>query len=86
MLFVCLGNVLVLFLPVYSILCPELDALEADMGMETKSDGVPSYLQPDRESDIDGELNLPSAPIGHAAVPAGRTNGQVYALIQFMHD
>ncbi|KAL6130246.1 PREDICTED: charged multivesicular body protein 5-like [Fragaria vesca subsp. vesca] len=54
----------------------ELDALEADMGMETKSDGVPSYLQPDRESDIDGELNLPSAPIGHAAVPAGRTNGQ----------
>ncbi|KAL6129607.1 hypothetical protein ACLB2K_072957 [Fragaria x ananassa] len=42
----------------------ELDALEADMGMETKSDGVPSYLQPDRESDIDGELNLPSAPIG----------------------
>ncbi|KAL6125493.1 hypothetical protein ACLB2K_073550 [Fragaria x ananassa] len=57
-------------------LMDELDALEADMGMEIKSDGVPSYLEPDQESDIDGELNLPSAPIGHAAVPAGRTNGQ----------
>ncbi|XP_050386130.1 vacuolar protein sorting-associated protein 60.1-like [Argentina anserina] len=54
----------------------ELDALEADMGMETESDGVPSYLQPDRESDLDGELNLPSAPIGHAGVPAGRSNGR----------
>ncbi|PRQ56089.1 putative Snf7 family protein [Rosa chinensis] len=54
----------------------ELDALEADMGMETESDGVPSYLQPDQESDLHGELNLPSAPIGHAAAPAGRSNGQ----------
>ncbi|KAJ6720086.1 CHARGED MULTIVESICULAR BODY PROTEIN 5-LIKE [Salix viminalis] len=42
----------------------ELDALEADMGMETESDGVPSYLQPDKESDLDAELNLPSAPNG----------------------
>jgi len=49
----------------------ELDALEADMGMETEGDGVPSYLQP--ETDLDAELNLPSAPSGHAA-PAGRVN------------
>ncbi|KAF9675026.1 hypothetical protein SADUNF_Sadunf10G0188800 [Salix dunnii] len=53
----------------------ELDALEADMGMETESDGVPSYLQPDKESDLDSELNLPSAPTGHGA-PAGRYNAQ----------
>lgn len=51
----------------------ELDALEADMGLETESDGVPSYLQPD----FDAELNLPSAPTGQSAVPAGRANTQV---------
>ncbi|XP_062091724.1 vacuolar protein sorting-associated protein 60.1-like [Humulus lupulus] len=51
----------------------ELDALEADMGMETEADGVPSYLQPDKESDLDAELNLPSAPMGYAAT-AGRSN------------
>lgn len=50
----------------------ELDALEADMGFETESDGVPSYLQPDKESDYDSELNLPAAPSGHAPIPAGR--------------
>ncbi|KAK6933584.1 Snf7 family [Dillenia turbinata] len=54
----------------------ELDALEADMGLETESDGVPSYLQPDKEPDLDAELNLPAAPSGHAAVPAGRSNTQ----------
>ncbi|KAI4370712.1 hypothetical protein MLD38_019032 [Melastoma candidum] len=48
----------------------ELDALEADMDMETET-GVPSYLQPDKEPD---ELNLPTAPAGHA--PAGRNNAQ----------
>ncbi|KAL2492311.1 Uncharacterized protein Adt_27939 [Abeliophyllum distichum] len=53
----------------------ELDAMEADMGMETEGDGVPSYLQPDKESDLDAELNLPSAPTGHS--PGGRTNGQL---------
>jgi charged multivesicular body protein 5 len=47
------------------------------MGMETEADGVPSYLQPDREHDLDSELSLPSAPIGQAAVPAGRSNAQV---------
>lgn len=36
------------------------------MGFETEGDGVPSYLQPDKESDLDSELNLPSAPSGHA--------------------
>lgn len=46
------------------------------MGTEIEGDGVPSYLQPDKESDLDAELNLPSAPSGHAA-PAGRANTQV---------
>ncbi|KAI8563364.1 hypothetical protein RHMOL_Rhmol03G0106300 [Rhododendron molle] len=55
----------------------ELDGLEADMGFETEGDGVPSYLQPDKEPDMEGELNLPSAPSGHAAVPAGGGNHQV---------
>ncbi|KAF8397971.1 hypothetical protein HHK36_016897 [Tetracentron sinense] len=54
----------------------ELDALEADMGMETESDGVPTYLQPDKESDLDAELNLPSAPSGHGSVPPSRRNEQ----------
>ncbi|XP_010543625.1 PREDICTED: charged multivesicular body protein 5-like [Tarenaya hassleriana] len=54
----------------------ELDALEADMGNETEADGVPSYLQPDKEPDLETELNLPPAPTGHAAVPAGRVNNQ----------
>ena len=53
----------------------ELDALEADMGQETESEGVPSYLQPDNEPSYE-ELNLPTAPSGHA-VPAGRANNQV---------
>ncbi|CAI9302010.1 unnamed protein product [Lactuca saligna] len=44
----------------------ELDALEEDMGLETAGEGVPSYLQPDNESDYNEELNLPSAPSGHA--------------------
>ncbi|KAF6150852.1 hypothetical protein GIB67_020935 [Kingdonia uniflora] len=47
-------------------LMSELDALEADMGMETESDGVPSYLQADKEDDYESELNLPSAPSGNA--------------------
>ncbi|XP_071721815.1 vacuolar protein sorting-associated protein 60.1-like [Rutidosis leptorrhynchoides] len=51
----------------------ELDDLEADMGTETESEGMPSYLQPDRESDLDSELNLPSAP---NTAPAGRANAQ----------
>ncbi|GAA0184837.1 hypothetical protein Leryth_016589 [Lithospermum erythrorhizon] len=54
----------------------ELDALEADMGLETEGEGVPSYLQPDKDSDLDSELNLPSAPIGNASMPAGRVNTQ----------
>lgn len=55
----------------------ELDALEADMGMETESDGVPSYLQPEREeSELDAELNLPSAPTGHAPMPAGASKAE----------
>ncbi|XP_060212542.1 vacuolar protein sorting-associated protein 60.1-like [Lycium barbarum] len=52
----------------------ELDALEADM--EFEGEGVPSYLQPDKEPDLDSELNLPSAPMGHAPMPGGRNNTQ----------
>lgn len=52
----------------------ELDALELDMESETQ--GVPSYLQPDKESDLDSELNLPSAPMGGSSMPAGRNNAQ----------
>lgn len=60
----------------------ELDALEADMGFETEGDGVPSYLQPDKDSDLESELNLPSAPSGHGPNPAGRANMQViYTLL-----
>ncbi|XP_077239790.1 vacuolar protein sorting-associated protein 60.1-like [Tasmannia lanceolata] len=53
----------------------ELDALEADMGTETEHDGMPSYLQPDLEA----ELNLPSAPSapsGNVAMPPGRYNAE----------
>ncbi|XP_076955446.1 vacuolar protein sorting-associated protein 60.2-like isoform X1 [Bidens hawaiensis] len=53
----------------------ELDALEADMGLETEGEGVPSYLQPDNEPDYE-ELNLPSAPTGHA-IPARKVNNHV---------
>ena len=42
----------------------ELDALEADMGNETEADGVPSYLQPDTEPDLDEGLDLPPPPTG----------------------
>lgn len=55
----------------------ELDALEADMGFETESDGVPSYLQPDKESDLDSELNLPSAPTGGAPRPNAQTEDEL---------
>lgn len=41
------------------------------MGFETEG-GMPSYLQPDKEPDLEG-----SAPSGHASVPAGRANVQV---------
>ncbi|KAL0716972.1 hypothetical protein Bca4012_066294 [Brassica carinata] len=44
----------------------ELEALEADMGDETEADGMPSYLQPDKQSDYDDELNLPPVPTGPA--------------------
>lgn len=61
----------------------ELDYLEADMGLETESDSVPSYLQPDKEPDYDAELNLPSAPTGQTAMHAGRAHGQVNFILLF---
>ncbi|KAK1431394.1 hypothetical protein QVD17_07852 [Tagetes erecta] len=54
----------------------ELDALELDMGLETEGEGVPSYLQPDNEPDYIDELNLPSAPSGHA-IPARKVNSHI---------
>ena len=44
------------------------------MGFEIEGDGVPAYLQPDKEPDLE---DLPAAPSGHAAVPAGRAGNQV---------
>ncbi|PIN26623.1 hypothetical protein CDL12_00603 [Handroanthus impetiginosus] len=46
----------------------ELDELEADMGLETEGDGVPAYLQSDKEP------NLPPAPASHAPNPPYREN------------
>lgn len=48
--------------------------------MEFEGDGVPSYLQPDKEPDLESELNMPSAPTGHAPMPAGRANTQVSSI------
>lgn len=56
----------------------ELDALEADMGSETTADSMPSYLQPDKDSDLDSELNLPSAPSGHTS-GTSQANPQVHS-------
>ncbi|KAL1201418.1 Vacuolar protein sorting-associated protein 60.2 [Cardamine amara subsp. amara] len=52
----------------------ELDALEADMGNETEA--MPSYLQPDKEPDLDDELNLPAAPTGNKVPPPGRPQAE----------
>lgn len=59
----------------------ELDALEADMGNETEADGMPSYLQPDTETDYDNELNLPAAPVG---APHGRVQVKFLDLFLFI--
>ena len=59
----------------------ELDALESDMDLETE-DGMPAYLQPDKEPDLDVGLDLPSAPTGHAAVPAGQADTQASFIFQ----
>lgn len=44
----------------------ELDALEADMGMESESTGMPSYLLPDETEPAEpaelAELHMPAAP------------------------
>ena len=65
----------------YRFVNSELDALEADMGNETEADGVPSYLQPDKEPDLNDELNLPSAPMGHTGAPPGRAQVSFHLLI-----
>jgi charged multivesicular body protein 5 len=48
----------------------ELESLEADMGLETESD-VPSYLLPDKEPELDSDMQLPAAPSGQAASAQG---------------
>lgn len=53
----------------------ELDALEADMGLETESDGMPSYLQDDKEPEMESDINLPAAPSGHAQPQAADEYG-----------
>ncbi|XP_024367350.1 vacuolar protein sorting-associated protein 60.1 [Physcomitrium patens] len=47
----------------------ELDALEADMGLEAEPDAMPSYLQDDKE-----EMDLPAAPSGHAQPQAAEAD------------
>ncbi|KAL4182862.1 hypothetical protein AMTRI_Chr11g95280 [Amborella trichopoda] len=58
----------------------ELDALDADMSLETESQGVPTYLQLDKESDLDSELNYPRLhlaedELGLPAVPQASIRG-----------
>lgn len=42
------------------------------MRNETEADGMPSYLQPDKETDFDNELNLPPVPTGRTGAPPGQ--------------
>lgn len=50
------------------------------MGDETEADGVPSYLQPDNQTDYE-EISLPSVPMGQTGAPPGRV--QVKCLDPF---
>jgi len=54
----------------------ELEALEADMGDETEADGMPSYLQPDKEPDYSDELNLPAPPNRQTGAPSSRVQAE----------
>uniref|UniRef100_A0A1J3H651 Charged multivesicular body protein 5 n=2 Tax=Noccaea caerulescens TaxID=107243 RepID=A0A1J3H651_NOCCA len=55
----------------------ELEALEADMGDETEADGMPSYLQPDKEPDYyNDELNLPAPPNRQTGAPSSRVQAE----------
>ncbi|THU53742.1 hypothetical protein C4D60_Mb10t17650 [Musa balbisiana] len=58
------------------IINAELDALESDMGAKMESDAIPSYLQPDTETDLDAKLNLPAAPTSNAAAMPNRARQQ----------
>lgn len=48
------------------------------MGAKMESDAIPSYLQPDTETDLDAKLNLPAAPTSNAAAMPNRARQQVY--------
>lgn len=73
-----------------SALATELESLEADMGLETESD-VPSYLLPDKEPELDSDMQLPAAPSGQAASAQAnpqvslRTQLQLWGLPVFLH-
>nr|XP_018674598.1 PREDICTED: uncharacterized protein LOC104000775 [Musa acuminata subsp. malaccensis]XP_018674599.1 PREDICTED: uncharacterized protein LOC104000775 [Musa acuminata subsp. malaccensis] len=46
------------------------------MGAKMESDAIPSYLQPDTETDLDAKLNLPAAPTSNAAAMPNRARQQ----------
>ncbi|KAG9145364.1 hypothetical protein Leryth_008283 [Lithospermum erythrorhizon] len=52
----------------------ELDALEADMSLEIEGEGVPSYLQPDKEPNLEVGHSFPSTPTRNRSTPVGRVN------------
>ncbi|XP_064942685.1 uncharacterized protein LOC135624679 isoform X2 [Musa acuminata AAA Group] len=46
------------------------------MVAKMESDAIPSYLQPDTETDLDAKLNLPAAPTSNAAAMPNRARQQ----------
>lgn len=56
------------------------------MGNETEADGMPSYLQPDTETDYDNELNLPAAPTGRNGASQGRVQVSFNLMKCFRYD
>lgn len=62
----------------------ELEALEADMGDETEADGMPSYLQPDKEPDYNDDLNLPAPPNRQTGAPSSRVQVQFISPLPYL--
>ncbi|CAD5185143.1 unnamed protein product [Musa acuminata subsp. malaccensis] len=71
-----MGGMCIQFYLLVWIINAELDALESDMGAKMESDAIPSYLQPDTETDLDAKLNLPAAPTSNAAAMPNRARQQ----------
>ncbi|CAL9058381.1 unnamed protein product [Musa banksii] len=72
---ICVIHCIQFYLLVW-IINAELDALESDMVAKMESDAIPSYLQPDTETDLDAKLNLPAAPTSNAAAMPNRARQQ----------